>query len=138
VASERKTCKSSTCHTKFSRPLGSRREYCETCRPPRKPSLADRAPSSPPPVDPGVGPIEARTLSDLQAVERHDTVPGLLVLALARDIDRGVVKPEQKGVAGQRLLQLLTTALAGTQAPAPADRLDEVAARRIQKAAAAS
>jgi hypothetical protein len=120
------------CHGKFSKPQGSRRIYCEVCSPPRKPPLSMRGPD--PEVPQTVGPIEARMLLDLEAVDRAETVEGLLVLNMARDIDSGRVAPAQKGIAGQRLLVLLGKALEGTKVPEP-DRLDELAERRAAREA---
>jgi hypothetical protein len=130
VAAIRLRCQK--CHTRFSKPQGSRRIYCETCSPPRKPPVAMRDVDQG--ASEGVGPIEARMLLDLEAVDRAETVEGLLVLNLARDIDSGRVAPAQKGIAGQRLLVLLGRALEGTKIPEP-DRLDELSARRASREA---
>ena len=127
MAATRMRCRK--CHLRFSKPMGSRRLDCETCSPPRK-AKADR----PSEESGGVGPIEARVLDDLELVDRQDTVQGLLVLALARDIDAGRVAPAQKGAAGQKLLVLLGAALEGTVRPS-ADRLDELAERRAAREA---
>lgn len=140
MASERRTCpKPKGCGRKFSRPLGSRRLYCETCSPPRKPARGV-VEGAPPPVLHGgePGPIEAAALAQLQAVERHETVAGVLVLALARDIDAGTVTPAQKGGAGQKLIALLAEAMRGTTPPRQPDALDEITRRRMERAAAAS
>ena len=83
-----------------------------------------------------VGPIEARCLAQLEAVERHETVEGLVALSVARDIDAGRVAPAQKPGVGQKLAALMGSALAGT-APPTHDRLDELAARRWQREATA-
>ena len=125
MASERKTCKSATCHQKFSRPLGSRREYCETCRPPRKKPQA-------PVVLPGgsgePGPIEAAAVAELEAVGRLGSVEGQLVVRLAREADRASVSGTQLSAVADRLLKAKEAALAGV-AP-PGDLVDELMERR--------
>lgn len=88
-----------------------------------------------PPAAVVVGPIEARLLADLTAVERHETVDGLVALSVARDIDAGRVAPAQKPAVGQKLALLVAAALEGTRPPAR-DRLDELADRRAAREAA--
>jgi len=138
VATVTRRCQNAPqCKIRFRISSQSRRVYCETCRPPRsKAGAVSSVPGSSGPSEPG--PVEARALLDLAAFDRQDTVPGLIVLSVARDIDSGRVKPEQKAQAGQRMLALLAVALAGTTPARSADRLDEVTARREAKAAAAS
>jgi hypothetical protein len=132
VASERRTCEKSHCHRRFSRPLGSRRRYCEECSPPRKPRAGD----APAPEPEGVGQIEARVLAELQMAERAATVEGLIALSVARDLDSGKVAPAQKPSVGQKLAVLLAAALEGTRRPEP-DRLDELSEARARRAASA-
>lgn len=139
MASERRTCqRPKGCGRRFSRPLGSRRVYCETCSPPRKPALASVQDAAPGPVREGPGPVEVAALAQLQEVDRHETVAGVLVLGLARDIDAGRVLPAQKGGAGEKLVKLLAEALRGTTQKRAPDALDEITARRMARAAAAS
>ena len=121
------------CSRKFSKPLGSRRIYCEECRPPRqKPAAAEPAPPTS-----GPGPIEAQALTRLEAAGRVDTIEGQLLLRLAREADSGRATAAQLGSLAEKLLRVADTALAGTKTREP-DRLDELTARRLAKAAAAS
>lgn len=115
------------CKRRFRPTKGTRRLYCETCRPPRS-RAADEAP---PPAGGAdiVGPIEARLLADLQAHDRHETVDGLIALSVARDLDHDRVPPQQKPSVGEKLGKLRAKALEGTE-PATHDRLDELAERR--------
>jgi hypothetical protein len=130
VASERRTC-AKGCGRKFSRPLGSRRVYCETCSPPRKP----KASGEPAPVvHVGTGPIEAAALAELTAASRVDTFAGQMWLRLAREADHA---PGAKvGTLVAAMLKVQTTALAGWKPPRN-DRLDQLAAARARKAASA-
>ena len=130
MASVRLRCQ--ICRERFSKPLGSRRVNCETCRPPRA-----KATALPPPEAPKVGPIEAQALADLEAAGRLDTVKGQTLLRLAREADSGRVTAAQLGSLASNLLKVEDAALAGARRPEP-DRLDEVSERRRRKAAEAS
>lgn len=128
MASERKTCRQ--CKGKFSRALGSRRVYCETCRPPRTKRVVEITPPAK-----GPGPLEAACLAELERVERVGTIEGVALLAVARDADRLEGTPQRAGVL-EKLLKLKAAALAGT-APAETDRVDELAAARAARIASA-
>lgn len=130
VASERKTCAKPNCHRKFSRPLGSRRVYCEDCSPPRKPAAAPPAPAAP-----ELGEIESRVLAELEQAGRAETVEAAIVLRLAREMDTGRATASQLGALAPRLLAARQEALRGVKLQT--DRLDEVTARRLAKAAGA-
>lgn len=134
MASERRTCqKPKGCGRKFSRPLGSRRIYCETCSPSRsKPLVAVEVPA-----DAGPGPIELQAVVRLEAAGRVDTIEGQVLLRLAREADSGRATPSQLGTLGEKLIRVADVALAGVAKREP-DALDEVTARRMAKAAAAS
>lgn len=135
VASERRVCKKPKgCGNKFSRPLGSRRIYCEACRPPRArlASVPDVPASSS-----GPGPIEVQVLARLEAAERVETIEGQLLLRMAQEADGGRTTAAQLGSLAEKLLRVADVALAGTVTRAP-DELDEITARRRAKAAAAS
>lgn len=120
MASQRLRCKQ--CHQRFSRLQGSRRLYCETCRPPRTRAVVELpgAPSRP-------GAIESTTLADLERVERVDTIEGQALLALARDADTLTGAARVAAVRG--IMALKPVAFEGT-APRDRDRLDELADRR--------
>lgn len=134
VASERKTCqKPKGCGTKFSRPLGSRRIYCEKCSPPRArlAAVAD-APAS----DDSPGAIEAQALVRLEVAGRVDTIEGQLLLRMAREADSGRATSAQLGSLAEKLLRVADVALEGAK-PVERDALDELAERRAAKAASA-
>lgn len=135
MASERRTC-AKGCGKKFSRPLGSRRVYCEKCSPPRKPKAVAVASSAAlEPSEPG--PIEALALAQLQDAGRTETIEGLTLLRLAREMDSDRPAASQLGALAEKMLRVASVALAGARKAAP-DRLDEITARRAAKAAAAS
>jgi hypothetical protein len=135
VASERRTC-AKGCGRKFSRPLGSRRVYCEKCSPPRKPKAVAVAPSRS--TDSSApGPIETLALAQLQEAGRTETIEGLTLLRLAREMDGERATASQLGALAEKMLRIASVALAGARKAAP-DRLDEITARRAAKAAAAS
>jgi hypothetical protein len=84
MASERLTCKKPKgCGRRFSRPLGSRRIYCEACSPPRKPPLSERAPDDGPEVNERL--IEAAR-GELEAAGKLHTTDGLVLLELVERI----------------------------------------------------
>lgn len=89
-----------------------------------------------PPVPDVAGPIEAAIVAQLEAVERAQTVEGLVAVSVARDLDAGRVTAAQKPGVGQKLAALMAAALAGTQPPTQ-DRLDDLARKRAEKAASA-
>ena len=122
------------CKRRFRPAKATRRLYCETCRPSRlRPGTAEPQQGT----DQGApGVIEARVFSDLELVERHGTVEGLIALSVASDLDSGRVAPAQKPGVGQKLALLLAAALEGTRTPEP-DRVDDLATRRAQRAASA-
>lgn len=139
MATVTRRCKNEKCKRRFRISAQSRRLFCEECRPPRTGAGAVLDPVPAPVGDGGApGPVEAAALAQLEAVQRHESVAGVLVLALARDIDSGAVSPAQKGAAGEKLVRLLAEATRGTTPPRSTDRLDEIAARRAEKARAAS
>lgn len=116
------------CKRQFRPRKGTRRLYCETCRPPRERELAP----SPPVVLPGgggePGPIEAASVTELEMAGRLATVEGQLVVRLAREADRVSVGGTQLSAVADRLLKAKEAALAGV-AP-PGDMVDELRERR--------
>jgi len=134
VASERRTCAKKGCPTKFSRPLGSRRVYCETCSPPRKPPVSERPEAPPVPLHQGPGPLEVAAQAALTAAGRTDTFAGALWLRLAREADQA---PGPKvAVLVTAVLKARTEALEGWKPPR-ADAVDELARARTRKAESA-
>lgn len=139
MASERRTCKSSTCHRRFSRPLGSRREFCEECRPPR--NRNQDAPAAPVLAGPGApgwspGRIESRALAELTAAGRAETLEGEIVVRLAREMDSGRVAGSALTSLAKQLLDAKSRAMVGIKPP-DRDRVDDLADRRADKAATA-
>ena len=129
MAGPRKRCKTPTCPQRFTRPQGSRREYCETCRPPRqKPKPVTPLPDRP--TEPG--PIETATRRDLEARQRVNTTAGAIALRLARDLDSAALTASQASSLSSQLLRTMAAALEG--APAAPDEMDELARRRREKA----
>lgn len=132
MASERRTCPD--CHRKFSRPLGSRRIGCETCRPPRPKKKA------PPPVDVpsgphgGTGDLERAAVAALTLAGRLESFEGQLWLRLAREAD-AAPGPKVAALVGG-LLKAKGEALAGWRPPRN-DRIDELTRARERKAAGA-
>lgn len=119
---------------RFTRPQGSRRVWCEACRPPRVKS--DRA-APPPPGEPGriLGELERTTLEELTARGREATIAGQAALYAARQLDSGGHSGSQTASLLRELRASAEAALAG--APVPDDALDEVGRRRAAKAAGA-
>lgn len=135
MASERRTCqKPKGCGVKFSRPLGSRRIYCERCSPPRKPKLSE-VPTLPTAVPTGEHRLVVSTRSRLEAVGRLDSPDGVMALELAELIAAG--GGTQSGIASLSTAwgKAMDRALAGAK-PAE-DALDELRRRREAKAAGA-
>ena len=137
MASERRTCpKPQGCGRKFSRPLGSRRLYCETCRPPRK-RAEPLAPviAGPGGAAPIVGPLEAATLAELEEVGRQSMSAGVEALHLARLQDAGGHTAQGAAALAKARREAFGVAMAG--AKVAEDALDELRRRRLAKAAGA-
>lgn len=134
MASERRTC-AKGCGRRFSRPLGSRRVYCETCSPPRKRKLP-APPEHPPPEQQPPGTLELAALGELRLAGRVDTYEGVLWLRLSRDADQASGDKVARLIPS--LLKAKDLALKGWKRPRPDDPVDELAARVARKAAEAS
>ena len=128
MASERRTCKTKTCHTQFSRPLGSRRVYCEKCRPPR-----DRQAPLPVIPTPDVlrqpGELEVAVRAELVRTERLESWRGAAAVRLARECDTAT------GSQVSSLIKQLEAAMAAALdgVPPEPDFVDEMAERRQAK-----
>ena len=127
MTSERRTCKSPECHQKFTRPQGSRRIFCETCRPSKV------RPVDPPPLDEDVepGPIESAARLELEEAGQASTTEGLLFLRLAREVDARRATGSGLAALADRLLKAKAVALAGPESMG--DAVDELRARRQVK-----
>lgn len=122
------------CRRRFRPAKGTRRLYCETCRPSRvKPD--DPAPVLAGPGAPGwtPAPIEARTLAELTQRDRADTLEAAVMLRLARELDSGKLSGAALATVSARLFETRQMAFEGTTPP-ERDRLDELAAIRAAKA----
>ncbi len=118
------------CKRQFRPRKGTRRRYCEDCRPPRL-----RPDDEPAPVpDQGPGPIEDACRAELERVDRLTTLEGAALLALARDADR--LQGSARASAIRELVKLKPVAFEGTAAP-QRDRLDDLAQRRRERRASA-
>jgi hypothetical protein len=82
------------------------------------------------PTEPG--PIETATRKELDARQRADTTAGAIALRLARDLDSSTLTASQASSLSSQLLRTMAIALEG--APAAPDAMDELAARRREKA----
>lgn len=131
MADLRKRCPQ--CKRQFRPRKGTRRTYCEECRPPRERNLAP-VDDLPTPTD-GPGRIEGRLLLDLEAGGRRDTVEAEVALRLAREMDSGKVTGTQLASLAPKLRESRAEALRGVQLEQ--GRLDDIAARRLAKAQAA-
>lgn len=123
------------CKRQFRPRKGTRRLYCETCRPPRERALADVDPIGPD-IPTAPGRIEARALAELTQAGRHETLEAEVVLHLARQLDQGKHTGSQTAALVARLLDARGAAMHGA-APPVLDVVDELAAQRERKAATA-
>lgn len=119
------------------------RKYCVECRPPRNrpnPRVIDlggvKAPSGPPEAPQGpVSGLVASYQRQLEAVQRLDTPEGAHVMHLATLFVSGNHTAAGAASLSKELRAAMEDAVKG--APKQADRLDELAARREQKASGA-
>jgi len=111
---------------RFSRPLGSRRIWCEKCRPP----VVKSAPVVQLDIgdQPARSPLEQSAFLELAAVGRQDTPRGLLYLGLCRQFEAGGHTGSQMAALSARILEAQRAALEG--APRPGDVVDDLQARR--------
>lgn len=129
MADLRKRCPE--CKRQFRPRKGTRRVYCETCRPPREQASLEQLP---PPTD-APGPIETRVRAELELADRMKTVEAEVVLRLAREMDSARPTGSQLAALAPKLLAAKAEALRGVKLQT--DKLDEVTARRLAKAASA-
>ena len=117
---------------------------CPDCNPPRvksEPAGLESASNEPTASVTGLlnapvmGLLEAQTLADLQAVERHLTTAGAAALHVARQLDAGGHSGSQTAALIARLLDAVEKAMAGARPVA--DALDELRDRRQRRAAGA-
>lgn len=127
MASERRTCRA--CSGRFSRPLGSRRVFCEKCRPPVLRPDKHPAPALSPAASPGE--LEVAVRAELDRCRRLQAWRGAAAVRLARECDTA------SGTSVSSLIKQLEAAmLAALQdVPPEPDFVDEVAARRQAKQA---
>lgn len=130
MASIRMRCKK--CHERFTRPQGSRRIYCERCRPPARKGeatvipLDDRAAVE-------ANPLVESVRAELVAADRLGTAHGALAMALAEQLAAGRHTGSQYAALARELRAAQAAALTGAEPEA--DRLSEIAARRRARGA---
>jgi len=126
VADLRRVCPG--CRTRFRPAKGTRRLYCETCRPSRvRPGSSEPAterPSDEP------GDLERVVRAELERVDRLEWIEGVALLALARDADK--LAGAQRAAAIRELVRLKPQVFAGTLPP-ERDRRDDLADRRAER-----
>ncbi|MFD6071384.1 hypothetical protein, partial [Amycolatopsis lurida] len=116
------------------------RKFCTTCRPPRNrpnPRVIDlkASPEAPEAPQRPVSGLVASYQRQLEAVERLDTPEGAHVMHLAALFVSGNHTAAGAASLSKELRAAMEDAVKG--APKQADRLDELAARRVQKASGA-
>jgi hypothetical protein len=123
--SARIRCK--TCHRQFTRPNGSNRLNCETCRPPRV-----KAPTGPAPVD---GLLQQAVHLELERLQQAGSVAAAVALRLARALDDPELGAAQVSSISAQLMRTLEPL--AKNAPRPPDELDEFTKRLEAKRASA-
>jgi hypothetical protein len=132
-----KTKRCQECRQTFYCPKGSRRVFCEDCRPPvQNASRAGEVVKLPsvtgqPVTAETVGRLETVTRQELAARGRENTTEGQAALYIARELDHKSHSGSQVAALVQRLVETKQEALKG--APRQKDRLDEIAARRAAR-----
>lgn len=139
-----KTCRKGDggCGRRFYVPKGSRRERCEECAPPRVRSRADDVVVQIPSVVDAlveqaqgqrvVGALEAATLRELRARDREASPQGVAALLAARELEGRTHSGSQFASLMREFRDALSMALKG--APRERDALDDLEARRLQRA----
>lgn len=133
TAGTRITCPE--CKDRFIRSRGSRRIFCEACRPPKgrgdeKVKLENLAPVL---EVPSVGRIEAAHLKELEAIDRSESAAGVKALAIARMMDFGLNTGSQFAALSRELQSAMDRAKEG--AATKGDSLDELTQRRAARLA---
>lgn len=139
-------CKSPDCQVTIPPQKGSARprKYCETCRPPRNrgnprviPMSVGAEQAAPPPAATASASVVASYEKRLAASDVLGTPEGSHVMLLARLLEDGVGSMTAAGAASlsRELRAAMEAAL--KDAPAEGDVLDELSARRQQKASGA-
>lgn len=92
--------------------------------------------ADPAPIDPDRVTLAVVVRRQLEAADRVETVPGQLALELAQRLESAGTTASSVATLSKELRALLAEALAGT-VPVAKDVIDEIGARREQKAATA-
>jgi hypothetical protein len=116
------------CRRQFTRPHGSNRLNCLTCRPPRG--------SAAPPVSaPADGDLQRAVRVELERLQQASSVAGAVALRLARSLDDPELGAAQVSSISAQLIRTLEPLAKG--APRPPDELDEFTRRLEEKRATA-
>ena len=124
----RRTCPA--CKRQYRPRKGTRRRFCETCRPSRVRAVVE----APPVLNPGPGECEIAVRAQLDAAGRGVSVPGVLACRLARQLDDASLTGAQAASLARQVQDLMAAALVGA-APVR-DFVDEMAQRRARSAGA--
>jgi len=115
------------CRRQFTRPTGSSRLNCETCRPPRV-----KTPTVPAPAD---GLLQQAVRVELERLQQAGSVAAAVALRLARALDDPELGAAQVSSISAQLMRTLEPL--AKLAPRPPDELDEFTKRLEQKRATA-
>ena len=128
MADLRVRCKG--CRSQFRPRKGTRRLFCETCRPSRAGVGLASVPPVPTSVDLPPGEVERTVREVLEQAGRLATVPGVLAVRLAKQLDAATGAATTAALAKQ-IDELTAKAMLGAK-PAP-DFVDDMAARRAAR-----
>ena len=125
--SKRIVCKG--CGNRFTKPDGSSRLNCTTCRPPRVQVPVDAPVGSPaaPVVPRAPGEIEVATRVELERCGRLVTVSGAIAVRLAHAMDDPALPEARLSSLASQLERTMERATAGVKAPP-----DELTARQAR------
>ncbi len=123
------TRKCPKCSRRFKVSNQSRRQFCEPCRPPRLAAVPDL-----PPEQAGPGEVEVAVRAELVALDRVESVMGVLVLRLAQQLDRRDLTGGQASALARQIEVLVDSVRASV--PPAEDFVDEMARRRREREAA--
>lgn len=125
MADLRRVCKG--CKRQFRPRKATRRLYCETCRPSRVKPIPEPEPAAAE-VASVPGECERTVRGVLEDADRLSSVPGVLAIRLARQLDDPRLPGAQASSLARQVEDLVAKAMVGVKPPA--DFVDDIAARR--------